>query len=160
MPPIAYLHQSTKLELVIRNYHPSRSAHPYLHLEITTSESFIVSGLRTGRLPILLPGTEESIVWNLIPIECGNKLPIPKFRVVDRRGVDSGDTQEAEVEGAEVEIVDMSWGSPATSTLSVTNTRALAAGEGTESSAEDPAGAKRSREGKLITISVRPGVEI
>ncbi|KAN0081393.1 Foie gras liver health family 1 domain containing protein [Tylopilus felleus] len=40
----------------------------------------------TGRLPLLLPGVEERVTWNLIPIECGY-IKVPRVRVVDYRGI-------------------------------------------------------------------------
>ncbi|KAJ4483560.1 Gryzun, putative trafficking through golgi-domain-containing protein [Lentinula aciculospora] len=52
--------------------------------QLSGGSGFVVSGLRAGRVPLLLAGTEERLVWMLIPIECGF-VRLPKIRVVDRR---------------------------------------------------------------------------
>ena len=84
VPPKATLHVPTSLTLTVRNCHPSRSANLTIHLEPDSLNSFIVSGLRNGRMPVLLPGSEEKLVWRIIPIECGY-VKIPRIRVIDRR---------------------------------------------------------------------------
>ena len=43
----------------------------------------MVADLRNGLIPILLPGTEEKIVRQFIPIETRN-LRLPNIRIVDR----------------------------------------------------------------------------
>ena len=47
-------------------------------------DGFVVSGLRNGRVPVLLPGSEEKLIWNIIPIECGF-VKVPRIKVTDRR---------------------------------------------------------------------------
>ncbi|KAF8911521.1 Gryzun, putative trafficking through golgi-domain-containing protein [Gymnopilus junonius] len=84
VPPKATLHVPISLTLTVRNCHPTRSANLTLHLEPDSMDSFIVSGLRNGRMPVLLPGSEESMVWRMIPIECGY-VKIPRIKVIDRR---------------------------------------------------------------------------
>ena len=47
-------------------------------------DGFVVSGLRNGRVPVLLPGSEEKLIWNILPIECGY-VKVPRIKVMDRR---------------------------------------------------------------------------
>lgn len=81
-----------------------------MHLETDTTDSFVVAGLRSGRIPILLPGAEESLVWKLIPVECGF-VRVPHIRVLDRRrdpqdlATIAGDSRGGEI----VRIVDVRW---------------------------------------------------
>ncbi|KAJ3863828.1 hypothetical protein EV359DRAFT_64503 [Lentinula novae-zelandiae] len=49
-----------------------------------SGSAFVIAGLRAGRVPLLLAGTEERMVWMLIPIECGY-VRLPKVQVLDRR---------------------------------------------------------------------------
>ncbi|OCH86086.1 hypothetical protein OBBRIDRAFT_890731 [Obba rivulosa] len=113
-PPIARLHEPITIRLTIRNRHPSRSANVTVHLETEATDSFVVAGLRSGRLPILLPGTEEQILWRLIPIECGY-VKVPRIRVVDRRRAveqaqgGQGPLPDSESEADAVRIVDIRW---------------------------------------------------
>ena len=87
-----------------------------VQLEPDAADAFIVAGLRHGRVPILLPGTEERLTWNLIPIECGF-VRIPRVKVVDRRRAiqvaGSHPTPGGEgvqgSEGEDVKIVDVRW---------------------------------------------------
>lgn len=111
-PILAKLHVSTPIHLTVRNRHSSRSANVAVTLDLDPSDAFIVAGLRNGRLPILLPGSEEKLSWNLIPIECGH-VKIPRIKVVDVRsaalpsqgvGVQSA---ESDVEGEAIKVVDM-----------------------------------------------------
>ncbi len=74
-------------------------------MEPDPSDGFVVAGLRSGRLPILLPGAEEKILWNLIPVECGY-IKLPKIKVVDHRKLTTN-MGEGEVEGQAVKIVDV-----------------------------------------------------
>ncbi|PBK82765.1 hypothetical protein ARMGADRAFT_684202 [Armillaria gallica] len=103
--PVARLHEGLPLILTIRNNHPTRSASCTVHVEPDPSDGFVVAGLRSGRLPILLPGAEEKILWNLIPVECGY-VKLPKIRVVDHRKSNTN-VGEGEVEGQAVKIVDV-----------------------------------------------------
>ncbi|KAI0943837.1 hypothetical protein AcV7_001818 [Taiwanofungus camphoratus] len=115
-PPTAKLHNPIPLRLTIRNRHPIRSANITVHLEPDNADAFVVAGLRSGRMPILLPGGEDSIVWKLIPVECGF-VKVPKIRVVDlRKAVDGAHSQSpldlgtaVESEGDIVCIVDVRW---------------------------------------------------
>jgi len=102
----------TPIELTVRNQHPFRSANVAVALELDGSDAFIVAGLRNGRLPILLPGSEEKLSWILIPVECGH-VKVPRIKVMDVRhaapplqgtGVPGTD---AEVEGESVKVVDV-----------------------------------------------------
>jgi hypothetical protein len=93
------------MSLKIRNLHPSRSANVTVQLEPDLSDAFVVSGLRSGRVPILLPGGEEELIWRLIPVECGY-AKVPKIKVMDRRTMSTG---EIESEGEVVKVVDVRW---------------------------------------------------
>jgi hypothetical protein len=112
VPPTAQLHVPISLLLLIRNHHPSRSANITVQLEPDPSDGFVVAGLRSGRVPILVPGTEEKLTWRLIPLECGY-VSIPRIKVVDRRkaiasaqGI-GGPNAEIETEGEVVKIIDV-----------------------------------------------------
>jgi hypothetical protein len=52
-------------------------------------DGFVVSGLRNGRVPVLLPGSEEKLFWNILPIECGF-VKVPRIKVTDRRKAITG----------------------------------------------------------------------
>ncbi|TFY61713.1 hypothetical protein EVJ58_g4338 [Rhodofomes roseus] len=103
VPPTAQLHTPLTLRLVVRNRQPTRSANVVVHLETDNSDAFIAAGLRNGRLPILLPGAEETVLWRLVPVECGF-VRIPRIRVADRR-TDPG--AEGELQERIVRIVDV-----------------------------------------------------
>ena len=81
------------------------------------TDAFVVAGLRHGRIPILLPGAEESVTWNLIPVECG-LVRVPSIKVLDRRSavqVSQQAEQGAAGQGAQIQegdmvrIVDVRW---------------------------------------------------
>jgi len=61
VPPAATLHVPISLTLTVRNYHPSRSANVIIQLELDASDGFVIAGLRSGRIPILMPGEEERL---------------------------------------------------------------------------------------------------
>jgi hypothetical protein len=84
VPPVATLHDPITLSLIIRNYHPSRSANIAVQLEPDTLDGFIVAGLRSGHIPVLLPGAEEKLLWRLIPVECGH-VRIPRLKIFNKR---------------------------------------------------------------------------
>jgi hypothetical protein len=112
VPSFARLHVATPIYLTVRNQHSSRSANITVTLDLDASDAFVVAGLRNGRLPILLPGSEEKLSWNLIPIECGH-VKIPRIKVMDIRraslpsqGVGVPNT-EVDVEGDAVKVVDV-----------------------------------------------------
>lgn len=84
MPATAKLHVPVPLTVFIRNYHPTRSANVIVQLEPDVSDGFVLTGLRSGHIPIILPGAEEKLQWTLIPLECGY-LDIPKIRILDKR---------------------------------------------------------------------------
>ncbi|KAF5354759.1 hypothetical protein D9756_005506 [Leucocoprinus leucothites] len=110
VPTVATLHVPFDLDLSIRNYHPTLSANILCQLETDNVDSFVVSGLRSGRLPILLPEAEERIAWRLIPMECGH-LRLPKIKIHSRRKIgpvqvpNSADGQDGPYEGETVKIV-------------------------------------------------------
>ena len=107
VPPTAKLHIPVELHLIVRNRHRSRAANLTVHLETDSLDGFVVAGLRNGRMPILLPGSEERVTWKLIPVDCGF-VKVPRVRIVNRRK--SGATAaEAETEGMPVQIVDVRW---------------------------------------------------
>jgi hypothetical protein len=115
--PTAYLHQPTEMKLVVRNRHPSRTAHMVVSLELDDSPGFILSGVRSGRVPVLLPGAEWELRWTLIPLECGY-VRLPQIRVIDRRkpfvaagdqSAPMGHNPELDLPGDEVRVVDVRW---------------------------------------------------
>ncbi|KAL0578934.1 hypothetical protein V5O48_003082 [Marasmius crinis-equi] len=112
IPSFARLHQPTTMSLMIRNRHPTRSANITVHLDPEPTDGFIVSGLRNGRVPVLLPGGEERLVWRLIPVECGYVKP-PKIRILDRRKAIAssqglgGPGADVQTEGVPVKLVDL-----------------------------------------------------
>ncbi|KAJ6491785.1 Gryzun, putative trafficking through golgi-domain-containing protein [Mycena vitilis] len=110
VPPTAKLHVPVSLTITIRNRHPSRSANITVQLEPDPSDGFVVAGLRSGRVPIMLPGGEEKVTWKLIPVECGY-VKVPRMKIVDkRRAIVSPQSMreptEAETEGELVKIVN------------------------------------------------------
>ena len=56
----------------------------------------------------MLPGAEERVTWNVIPIECGY-VKVPRVRVMDHRrsDVEEGAAGEREGEGHAVRLVDV-----------------------------------------------------
>lgn len=109
--PIAYLHKPFLLELIIRNLHPTRTACPSVSLELDQSDNFVVAGIRSGRLPMLIPGAEEKIVWNVIPLECGSSVLLPRIKVVDMRKVieateSGGPAADVNLLGEDIPIFD------------------------------------------------------
>ncbi|PCH35565.1 glutathione transferase omega-1 [Wolfiporia cocos MD-104 SS10] len=99
-PPTARLHVPVPLNLIVRNRHPERSANVVVQLETDSSDGFIVTGLRSGRLPIILPGGEERLMWKLIPVDCGF-VRVPRIKVLNRR------TDLELEEGEVVRVVDV-----------------------------------------------------
>lgn len=113
IPPQATLHKPILMTLTIRNYHPSRSASITVDLDPETLEGFVISGIRNGRVPVLLPGSEEKLVWQIIPLECGY-VQMPRIKVIDRRknvstsghGADISGNAEGSV-GDAVKVIDV-----------------------------------------------------
>jgi hypothetical protein len=110
VPPTATLHVPTTLTLTLRNYHPSRSANVTVQLELDASEGFVIAGLRSGRVPILMPGSEEKLTWELIPIECGY-VKVPRIKVMDLRRAAVSETESGtegvEAKGEVVKVIDV-----------------------------------------------------
>ncbi|KAJ7772064.1 Gryzun, putative trafficking through golgi-domain-containing protein [Mycena maculata] len=112
VPPTAKLHVPLTLSVTIRNRHPSRSANVTIQLEPDPTDGFVVAGLRSGRVPIMLPGGEEKVTWRLIPIDCGY-VKVPRIKIVDkRRAISSAQglrepNAEVETEGEVVKIIDV-----------------------------------------------------
>ncbi|KAH9855996.1 Gryzun, putative trafficking through golgi-domain-containing protein [Lenzites betulinus] len=117
-PTTARLHTPIPLRLTLRNRHPTRTATATVQLEPDTADAFVVAGLRHGRMPVLLPGQEDALTWNLIPLQCG-LVRIPRVKVLDRRSAvqlaggtpppGAGGADAVQTEGDEVEIVDVRW---------------------------------------------------
>jgi len=108
VPAAATLHVPLDLTLLVRNYHPTSSASIVCQLDTDSIDTFVVSGLRSGRLPILLPGAEEKVIWRLIPTECGH-IRLPKIKVYNRRvtaSVQFESSAEGQDEGEIVDVVD------------------------------------------------------
>ena len=117
LPSAGKLHVPMIMKLTTRNNHPSRTAAVTVHLEPDASDGFIVAGLRSGRVPMLLPETEATLHWELIPVECGF-VKIPKLKVIDRRKAIIPPGQEppvtppepgSDAEGDIVKVVDVRW---------------------------------------------------
>ncbi|TCD61939.1 hypothetical protein EIP91_007679 [Steccherinum ochraceum] len=110
IPSVAKLHSPVSMHLIVRNNRPTRSANVVVQLDLDpVTDGFIVSGLRQGRLPVLMPGAEERLTWNLIPVECGY-VKIPKMKVTDRRAVIDAQLPNAsggKAEGEDVAVVDV-----------------------------------------------------
>jgi len=110
VPPQATLHKPILMKLTIRNYHPSRSANITAHLDPETLDGFVVSGIRSGRVPVLLPGSEEKLVWQMIPLECGY-VQVPQIRVIHRPKTTSHAVEisdgNAEGSGEAVKVIDL-----------------------------------------------------
>ena len=83
----------------MRNRRPTKSANVVVQVEFDAADGFVLAGLRSGRVPVLLPGAEEELRWNMVPVECG-LVRVPRIRVVDRR-VGSGEGEEGEEGGWE-----------------------------------------------------------
>ncbi|KAF8663656.1 hypothetical protein AX16_000898 [Volvariella volvacea WC 439] len=115
---------------------PIASTHPTLasggpSATSHSPNSFLVAGLRSGRIPILLPLTEHVVKWNLIPLECGYcKLPI--IRVLDARNNTGATVQTVPggggdvVKGSSVSGPGQIGGAPGTGTTPGTGAGSLA----------------------------------
>ena len=79
-----------------------------VQLEPDSLDGFVVAGVRNGRVPVLLPGAEEVLVWQMVPIECGY-LKLPRVKVVDRRKAapTAGEAPEAPPRGEIITVVDL-----------------------------------------------------
>lgn len=111
-PASTKLHTSFTLDVRVRNNDPHRSAD--LNYVLEPAEGFVIAGFRAGTLPLLLPGTEESLSFNLIPINAGHiKLPVFKIQQILKEEPVS-DPEAAGRTGAIVDIipvVDKRWDS-------------------------------------------------
>jgi trafficking protein particle complex subunit 11 len=110
-PTAVTLHQPFLVELIIRNQHPTRAIFPKVQLDLGPSENFVMAGIRNGRLPTLISGAEEKVVWQVIALECGPSVPLPTIKVMDsRRSQEIAESQALDVpigEGRdEIRIVD------------------------------------------------------
>lgn len=112
IPSTAKLHVPIQMHLVIRNHNTTRSAIVTVALDQSTVESFVVAGLHGGRLPTILPGAEEKVTWNLIPVECG-MVRVPRVRVMDYQTALSANDDGLSVsvdEGVPVQVIDTRFG--------------------------------------------------
>ncbi|KIJ65975.1 hypothetical protein HYDPIDRAFT_110092 [Hydnomerulius pinastri MD-312] len=109
VPSTAKLHTPLPMHLIVRNRNTTRSAVVTVSLDPHPLDGFVVAGLRSGRLPLILPGAEEKLTWNLIPIECG-LVRVPSVKVVDHRKAppttDDATGASIETEGEVVEVID------------------------------------------------------
>lgn len=107
VPSTAKLHVPFQMHLIIRNKDPIRCAIVTVSLEPHVQDAFVISGLRSGRLPLILPGAEEKITWNLIPLDCGI-VKVPNVRAVDHRKSPpaSDDAPATDAEGEPVRLID------------------------------------------------------
>lgn len=108
VPATAKLHVPVPMRLIVRNRRVSRSANVIVQVDFDASDGFVLAGLRSGRIPILLPGGEEVLTWNMIPVECG-LVKIPRIKVTDRR-TPVGAEPPGDFEGEEVPVVDIRRG--------------------------------------------------
>ncbi|KIP04097.1 hypothetical protein PHLGIDRAFT_31528 [Phlebiopsis gigantea 11061_1 CR5-6] len=104
VPTQAQLHTPTQMKLTVRNLRSAGAANVVVQVEFDPADGFVLAGLRGGRLPILLPGGEEVLTWNLVPTECGY-VKVPTIKVNDRRLTAGADTSEGE--GEVVPVVDI-----------------------------------------------------
>lgn len=109
IPSTAKLHAPIQMQLTVRNRNTTRSAIVTVALDPHPLDAFVVAGLRSGRLPVILPDGEETIVWNLIPIECG-MVRVPHVKVVDHRkalpAADDPSSASTDADGVPVPVVD------------------------------------------------------
>ena len=115
-PAITKLHTPFTLDVKVRNNDPHRSAD--LSYALEPAEGFVTAGFRAGALPLLLPGTEEFISFNLIPISVGNiKLPVFKVQQLSKEAAGSELEQsgKAGIIVDVVPVVDKRWDSLDTS---------------------------------------------
>ncbi|KZV82442.1 hypothetical protein EXIGLDRAFT_843706 [Exidia glandulosa HHB12029] len=81
-PSTAHLHVPFTLRLVVQNRHHSRTAD--LALQLEPSDNFVVSGMRSGRVPLLIAGAQDEMLFNFIPLACG-VLKLPTLKLLDKR---------------------------------------------------------------------------
>jgi len=115
-PAIAKLHVPFTLPVKLWNGNQNRTAEFSFFLEPT--DSFVVAGLKSATLPLLLPGTAEELVFNVVPLTVG-VCQLPNFKVTLRtlpqRGQEENDPQRStDTLGGTgaveiVESVDMRW---------------------------------------------------
>ena len=115
-PAVAKLHVPFTLPVKLRNGNHHRTAELSFLLEPT--DGFVVAGLRSATLPLLLPGTAEELVFNVVPVTVGI-LRLPNFKVTLRTLPQKGqeesdplrstDTLGGTGVGEIMESVDMRW---------------------------------------------------
>ena len=113
-PAQVMLHQAFTLSVIVRNNDPLRSADLTFTLE--PSEGFVVAGLRSGVLPLLLPGTENAVSFSLTAITTGVvKLPVFKVQRLVAEEPSNSHRSESElairtgVASEVVPVVDKRW---------------------------------------------------
>ena len=115
-PAVAKLHVPFTLPVKLWNGNLHRTAELSFFLEPT--DGFVVAGLKSATLPLLLPGTAEELVFNAVPITVGVRR-LPNFKVTLRtmpqKGTEESDPQRSTDTlggtgtGEIVEPVDMRW---------------------------------------------------
>jgi hypothetical protein len=112
-PAVVKLHVPFPLSLKIRNNDSHRSADLAFALEPT--DGFVAAGFRSGALPLLLPGTEDTLSFNLIPLISG-LIKLPTFRVHRTMKIEPtspGQSEDGSIRGAPlgdaVPVVDERW---------------------------------------------------
>lgn len=115
-PTVAKLHIPFTLPVKLWNGNQHRVAELSFFLEPT--DSFVVAGLKSATLPLLLPGTAEELVFNMVPINVGPRR-LPNFKVIQRtlpqKGQEESDPQRSTDTlggtgtGEIVEPVDVRW---------------------------------------------------
>jgi len=115
-PAVAKLHVPFTLPIKLWNGNKYRTAELSFFLEPT--DGFVVAGLKSATLPLLLPETAEELTFNVIPINVG-VLRLPHFKVnlrtLPQKGQEESDVQRSTDTlggagtGEIVESVDMRW---------------------------------------------------
>ena len=115
-PAVAKLHVPFALPVKLWNGNQHRTAELSFFLEPT--DGFVVAGLKSATLPLLLPGTAEELVFNVVPITVGVRR-LPNFKVTLRtmpqKATEESDPQRSTDTlggtgtGEIVEPVDMRW---------------------------------------------------
>ncbi|KAG8829043.1 hypothetical protein FRC17_007182 [Serendipita sp. 399] len=110
-PATAQLHVPFTLLIKIRNNDILHSADLSFSLEPT--DNFVTAGMRSGRLPLILPGTEELLGINLIPTAVGVvKLPLFKVQrvaVEPSARSEAGDSSRISLAADIIPTIDERW---------------------------------------------------
>ncbi|KAH8827913.1 Gryzun, putative trafficking through golgi-domain-containing protein [Flagelloscypha sp. PMI_526] len=104
VPAAAHLHTPFTLSISVRNRNTTKSANIFIQIDAEPTDGFIFSGLRSGRLPILLPDSEASVTWRAVPVECGF-VKLPKIVVKNLRPTAGTGEDSASGEGVPLKVL-------------------------------------------------------